>query len=145
MLMQYLYCKIMEISSLSDWEYISLVGYYNSIFEDNTDTNNLLDRGYSAEAIKMLEAKLETKYSNKEVRSLNLVFNCRLDRFKVPYFNLFHSLYQQYEKHGILPFEGPLVDQPARIIEVFNVFDQLKLEREMNLQKEQLKNVKRNS
>lgn len=76
-------------------------------------------------------------------KSLNVSFHSKND-LKHPYFSYFIGLFLAYEK-GILPFSGSLVDQPAKIIEIFEVIQQLRLEREETVRKSIEKENKRNA
>lgn len=51
--------------------------------------------------------------------------------------SVFHWMqaFQQY-KNGIMPFDGALLDQPAKVIEIFSLLEQLQAEREEKLRKE---------
>jgi hypothetical protein len=53
----------------------------------------------------------------------------RKNNFKYPYFSYVLNLYSQYKK-GSLPFPGSVSEQPAKIIEIFNVLEQLELEQQ---------------
>ena len=62
--------------------------------------------------------------------------------YRHPYFNTYLFLYKNYEK-GLLPFEGNILDQPAYIIEVFNLIETLKLEKEAEDMAKQEKELER--
>ena len=51
-------------------------------------------------------------------------------------------MHEAYEK-GILPFEGPLVDQPAKIVDIFNILNNFNLERQQEMQKKNEEAMKR--
>jgi hypothetical protein len=78
-----------------------------------------------------------------EIISLNLHFKKGLDNYNYEYFGYVLSLFDAYDRLGILPFNGCFSDQPAKIIEIFNVLDQLKTERQMKLQEEQQRESKK--
>lgn len=46
----------------------------------------------------------------------------------------YFEMYKLYEK-GIMPFDGAISDQPAKIIDLFNMIDQLKAEKTEENQK----------
>lgn len=124
----------MSISELSFSEYAYIVGNYARIIHKPKRAPDLKARGYSQAAIKDYEAKRATAI---KIRSLNLMFTGDLNSFEHPYFDYFMSLYSAYSSQGILPFPGALVDQPAKIIDIFHVLDQLKYEQEERQMKEQ--------
>lgn len=62
--------------------------------------------------------------------------------FHHPNFGTLVLMHEAYEK-GILPFEGPLVDQPAKIIDIFNILNSFNLERQQELQKKNEEVAKR--
>jgi hypothetical protein len=74
-----------------------------------------------------------------EIISLNIHFKCNLDRFNVSYFEFVIVAFEAYNKNGVLPYPGSLSDQPNKIIEIFNVLDSLKLEREQRAFEQQQK------
>lgn len=125
---EYIYYRIHEISSLTDSEYVALVGNYNNI-DQNDEEQALRDRGYSEARIKhILKDSTGTSF-----KSLNVIFHAK-NNLKHPFFSYFINLFMSFQK-GILPFEGALVDQPAKIIEVFDVLQQLRYESEEAMRK----------
>lgn len=48
------------------------------------------------------------------------------------------TLFDAYQK-GAMPYPGPPADQPAKVMEIFNILTALKTEYEARLQKEQMK------
>ncbi len=61
--------------------------------------------------------------------------------YRHPYFNNFLFLFKNYQR-GILPFKGSLMEQPAYIIDIFNLIENLKIEHE---DAEQARQSKRNN
>jgi hypothetical protein len=57
---------------------------------------------------------------------------CRVDRcignFYTPSIGFWYRAYRQY-LNGVLPFPGALLDQPAKVLDVFGVFESLEYER----------------
>lgn len=122
-LWEYVYYRIVDLSSLSDYEYVSIVSNYNNV--DQTDEEQALkDRGYSENQIKHV---LKNKQGSS-FKSLNVVFH-NSKKINYPYFTYIITLFNQY-KLGVLPFNGCLVDQPAKIIEIFDLLYQLQFEHE---------------
>lgn len=82
--------------------------------------------------------------TSKEVISLDVKFTCGIEHIYVEYFGYVVTLFDLYSKHGVLPYTGSLSEQPAKIIDIFNVLDQLYTEREKHQieehRKEQAKN-----
>lgn len=78
------------------------------------------------------------------VRTLNVRLSGNLDRFKYDNFNYVVTLHNVFEKSGVLPFEGAFSQQPAKIVEIFNVLDQLSFEKREQIQKENQKEAKKN-
>lgn len=65
-----------------------------------------------------------------EVKSLDVVFRTQLSNLHFPEFNYIYTLYSKYDKYGTLPFEGCHADQPARLIEIFDVIGAIHSEEE---------------
>jgi hypothetical protein len=126
----------MGISGLSDSEYKNMVGHYNRLVYGTNIDQSIYDRGYSDAAIK----EMEKRATPQTVESLNLRFTSALDNFELEGFDYYYSLYQYFSTNKALPFSGSLADQPAKIIEIFSLFNQLEQERELKLHKEAQRN-----
>jgi hypothetical protein len=73
------------------------------------------------------------------VTSCGLKFTKHLSRFKYPLFGYALQLFENYER-GLLPFEGSVSDQPAQVMELFSVIQNLRFEQE----KKQMEKIKQN-
>lgn len=65
------------------------------------------------------------RHSGREVFTVD---RC-LGNYYTPNIGLLYRAYQQFEK-GVMPFEGPFLEQPARMIDMFGVFESLEAERQ---------------
>lgn len=135
-LWEYLYFRIMEISTLSDVEYVQIVANYNNIDQDDEE-QILRDRGYDDAQIKI--ALGDKKYTS--FKSLDVVFHEK-STYKYPRFSMVISAFMAYKK-GMLPYNGSYLEQPAKIIDIFNVLNQLELEAQEKAQKAAQKKAKR--
>lgn len=125
---EYLYYKIHEISSLTDSEYAAFViNYHNSGKQD--ESKALKDRGYTKEQI----AHVLGKKKINRLRSLDLEFDDD-NLVKYPWLSFSIITHQGFQQ-GILPYPGSLSEQPAKIIEIFSLLDQLKYEAEEQTRK----------
>lgn len=124
----------MSESGLSDWEYASLIGHYNGLSEKKQE---LKQRGYS-------DAMLAHIKKQKSILAESLNVRFKSDGIIYPYFNYVITLYFAYKNNGILPFAGCMSDQPAKIIEIFNVLDALTDEAQQKAAKEQDRLNKKN-
>lgn len=110
-------------------EYISLVGQYNNIvLKPTNDIKEISNKGYSPEAIAELHKAMGTTFP--EIRSMNLIFKTDLNKFEYPLFNSVMTLFHKYDNFGTLPFSGCHADQPAQIMEIFNILESLRSEDE---------------
>lgn len=135
-LWEYIYYRIFEISTLSDWDYVCIVGNYNNAGHVDEE-QKLRDRGYSEQQVKYaMKGKGASSF-----KSLDVVFHID-NKLKYPYFGYIYTLYNQY-KQGVLPFPGSMSEQPAKIIEIFDVLQQLELEQEEKTRKKLEKESKR--
>lgn len=131
----------MKESTVSSYEYALIVGSYHAIGAKERIDPQLLQRGYTKEQIAELEKRT---ISNQDILySCNLKITGDLKRFKHESFYFYLTAFRAYEEHGILPFSGAYGDQPAKIIEVFEVFEQLKFEETQKIYKEQEREMKR--
>lgn len=78
-----------------------------------------------------------------ELISLNLHFKGDLDKWEYENFNYIMALFDLYHRHGTLPYPGTLSEQPAKVIEIFQILDQLKYEREKKQHEEQERQAER--
>lgn len=78
-----------------------------------------------------------------EVISLDLHIKGDLEQFNYPYFDYVISLYDAYQNNGVMPFNGAHADQPAKIIEIFNILNSLMSERETRIREEQAREAQR--
>lgn len=84
-------------------------------------------RNYTPEAIERVKAKFQGQVAT--IRSLNVKFKTTRE-FSFDGFGYFYGLFRQYQENGVLPFEGCHADQPAKIMEIFDVFEQLHYEKQ---------------
>jgi len=112
--------------------------------QDNSIDPRLLERGFTDEQIQKLQQQLSIKTRADIARSLNLRLSGDLSRFKYDNFSFAVNMHNAFEKHGILPYNGPYTEQPAQIIEIFNVLDQLSFERREKQHRENQKERKKN-
>ncbi len=78
----------------------------------------------------MLEKHLEKKISGQSVQLLNLKFKGSLKQYVYPYFDFILSSFMAFKNSGTLPFEGSYSDQPAQILEIYNVLQAIQNEYE---------------
>lgn len=132
--------NIFHISQLSDPDFALIVGQFNHSLSGSKEEidPSLSERGYSPEAI----AAAKKKVAFNPIVSCGLRFTKHLSNYKYPLFTYVVSLFQNYEK-GNLPFEGPVSDQPAQIMEIFSVFEHLRAEQQSKINQKLEENVRR--
>lgn len=86
--------------------------------------------------MKALHDQVKDKVNHESYTSGGLKIVGDLERFEYPAFNYAMTLYDQYDRNGILPFEGVHSDQPAQVLEVFDLLQSLKLEQEEKARRE---------
>ena len=79
----------------------------------------------------------------QSVVGLNLRFSRDLKEFKHPSFDFIYTLYDAWESHNTLPFNGAFSDQPNKIIDHFSILDALKHETEKKTQAEAARQSKK--
>lgn len=124
----------MQISALSTYDYITLIAHYNRLQKKDRVDPRLLTRGFTEDQLKQLQKTLGK--SPDELISLNLHFKTDLTKFNYPHFNYVFRLYDRYNDAGVLPFKGSHSDQPAQIMEIFSVLEQLQMETQKELHEE---------
>lgn len=80
---------------------------------------------------------------NKSVVSLDLEFTRDIKEFKHPSFSFIYNIYTAWNTHNALPFNGSYTNQPNKIIEYFEILDELKHESEMKTRAEHEREMKR--
>lgn len=138
-LWDYVMYRIDEISSLSNEDYINIVGHYTRLASEKADFDpNINTRGYSPEAL--AEAKKQTLKYFQPIQTLNLKFKKQLDDFEFEPLNYTLTLFENYER-GLLPYPGSVSEQPAQLMEIFGVLQSLRQERQQLEYKKMQKNV----
>ncbi|MFW7381474.1 MAG: hypothetical protein ACOH5I_21880 [Oligoflexus sp.] len=112
------------------------------------DNPEELERRLKAlEALEVAEGQVQprektTRYAPYEIAGSPERFHNHL------VFNQLWTIYDCFDRHGTLPFPGSLMQQPAKVMDVFTVLRNLKssydLEQMKKQQKEQNKRVRRN-
>ena len=132
----------MEVSGLSHWDYVNLVGHYHKLSEGELISPEVYEKGYTEAQIKHLEQRAKEQRGFNRIKSLDLLFQGSLQEYEYSQFNYVMTIYNQY-KIGMLPFEGPLADQPAQIIDIMSVISQLQFEAEKRQRDEYERQQKR--
>lgn len=143
----------MRISGLSDYDYVKLVAtwFYNVEDKFNCEEQKskylmmpesekkindyMLARGCLGKS--ELSGVVYDKPTNRPRYQQDEVcfYNCFCN-FIDPSTNFLLNLFWYFDK-GILPFQGAITEQPAKIIDVFNVFTHLKHEKQKDDAKKQ--------
>ena len=124
----------MDLSSVGSYEHALLVGHYNSLSAKDQISSELLDRGYTPQQIAILEKRTITDKTS--VISCGLKFYGDLARFSHSSFSYYMQTFHAFDNHGTLPFKGTFNDQPAKILEIFDIFFELKHEQQERMHKD---------
>lgn len=120
---------------------MNIVGNYQKVQEP--EGPNLHSRGYSKEALLELERQMHEQGKSTKYRCLNLSLPGPLNQYCYPLLGYVVTLHKSFTDNGVLPFSGPLADQPAKIIEIFNTLDSLNHENETRIREQQERENKR--
>lgn len=118
--------KIQELSSLSGYERITLITKYNSSYKKQSIDPKIFENR-SEEQIKYLRRTIG------KLRNISCGFIFEKDYTEYPeceFFNFAVFSNYAFTKNGILPYPGSLIEQPAKIIEIFECLFELDAERE---------------
>lgn len=129
---QAIYLEIDRISTVSLEECVSIIARFNSAGVEEIDYSRY--KPWQIEDMK--------KSRRKTVTSLGVQFKTDLTQIKCSFYDLYATLFNQFEKHGTLPFPGALTEQPNYIIEVFNLFGALMSESQTKQQEQSNKKRK---
>jgi len=115
---------------------VHLIGHLNRLLLKDQDVDDLAKRGYTREQLDaMYSAMKQQDRKIPEVKSLNVSFRTDLSDFNFPQFNFVYAMYSKYDKYGVLPFGGTHSEQPAKMIEIFDVIGAIHAEEEERLRK----------
>jgi hypothetical protein len=129
--------KIFEISSLDNVDFINICAQFVSLLRGEKDNlGELRARGYTE---KQLASMQKTKVVS-DVTIQNIRFTRPLTDFKYSKMGYVLTLLDQYEK-GNMPFPGSVSEQPAQIMEIFNLLQGLKQDYRASLEKQQASKV----
>jgi hypothetical protein len=114
-------------------EQCNLIGSYHRVFNKPVDLSR-----YTEEQ----RAAVRASKRAPSVTYLGLTF-VDIEAFECESFDLICTLFNSFDRHGTLPFEGSFVDQPNKIVETFNVLRGLMNEAESKERKKQEQLAKR--
>lgn len=97
-------------------------------------------KGYTKEQIEAMQSA--SSKQKRSVETLGFIFTKPLTHFKLDNFDYLASLFNNYDKYGNLPFQGPITENPAKVIEIFNIIKALLSEKQSKEEKK-LSNKKR--
>jgi hypothetical protein len=118
---------IQDISSLSAYDYICIVAEFNQATGNGTIAeDDLVSRGYTPEAIAGLrraQGKPENQFESCGVR-----FSTSIANFAYPGLYKLLTVHEYMEK-GVMPFApNAVLEQPAQIMEMVALIQNLKME-----------------
>lgn len=122
-----LFDRALELSQLSIYEFILLVGNYNDAWDGskNRVAPELQDGRYTPEQLELAQSRIKDRFEPFETCGLR--FTKPFGHLKFDLLSYVLLLFENYER-GSLPFTGTVSEQPAQIMEIFNVLRQLKHE-----------------
>lgn len=121
------------MSRLSTRDYVRIVATYGLQSGEHKELSDdeLKGRGYNTAAINAIKKQ---KTGNAGYKSQGLQFTGSLSDHNYSLMDYLFTLFVAYER-GVLPFIGSLSEQPAQIIEAFNLIHSLQIERSQRQQK----------
>lgn len=136
-----LFLKVEEINYLTDAEMVGIISTFSSIHEENFNCNNCKKRmgQIARDDLKGCSKILKSDVANWRNQ---ITFQTCPVNFYSQAFAVYIDLFRHFE-NGILPFKGGLLEQPNKIMEVFNLIESLKIERSNERQKKQEKMAKK--
>lgn len=131
--------KILELSSVSNEDFVNLVAHYTALINGEIDDEDeLKQRGYSEEAI----SRMKKKKTSTSVKLLGLHFTKPLIKFKYNYLRYVLVLFDNYEK-GNLPFPGSVAEQPSQVMDIFDIIQAIRQEAQNRVNAEAIQQVKK--
>jgi len=125
--------EIQNLNSITAKEYVSLISSFWAIYSPEYNCQKCIKK-YS-ESARDLRKSCFTK-RQKPIISYEGInyYKCPSNWSNSGVFRLIDMF--RFFKNGMLPFEGGLLNQPAKLIDVFSLFDNLLFEHQKDLEKE---------
>jgi hypothetical protein len=145
--------EVQKISSVTLDEWIILISTLYSIEEEKFDCSKCLKKYAQRTDYEAMTAKLRLSKSCEsfqsqpvhqiEAEGVRLSFTTCIGNFKRPSMLRWVEAHRQYQT-GILPFSGGFLDQPNKVIEIFNLISsEQNRRREAQVQKQRLMQASR--
>jgi hypothetical protein len=137
----------LEISSLSDYDYALINATWLSLTNEDfqcSRVESMYEKRSDAEVqikIRRIQKGCGVISNSPKIEIGRIAYHSCLchQNFQHPLIGHLMSLSANYEK-GNLPFSGAVMDQPAQIMEIIELIEHLKMEREAELQAKAAKN-----
>lgn len=146
MFWEYVYTRIIDISTLSLYEYALInatwYNHTNDKFQCSKTEELLKNRSDAEIVIKFRRAekgcgKIE-KFPKIEIDGIGYHSCLCHENFQTQSLSYYIALYDSYNK-SILPCSGGLMDQPAKFLDIISLFEKLYAEQEKELLNKQKK------
>lgn len=130
-----------ELNSLTIKDSAEIIATFNVIFNDNFKCEKCIARARQ-------ELRDLRKGCSVEISSKVLNYKDRIGFYKCPanfYSEQIALMIESFRtfKLGVLPYKGGLLEQPAKIIEVYHFIENLMIEHEIEMQKKNQMRAKR--
>ncbi len=132
---------VLDINSVSDQEYVSLVTSVESVFNPTYDCSKCINR-FKDKASLERQFKIKSCTTSGAFRFQidNIRYNKCPGNYVSPQVSYLLSLFSAHDKHGILPDSGTLLDQTYKTWEIICIIESVVMS---NRKKIQDRNAKR--
>lgn len=117
--------EIIRLNTLTEFETLQVTASIWSIFDEKWNCYKCMTSRHF-EAYKKVKGCVSTPKTNYQVEGFKI--NKCLGNFTSREVYSYFEMFKMYER-GIMPFGGAMVDQPAKVIDLFNMIEQLKAEK----------------
>lgn len=121
----------MKASTLTEFETLQVSASVASIFDQKWNCYQCSKHKHF-ESYKKVKGCISTPKTNYQIEGFKI--NKCLGNFASREVYAFIEMHKLYEK-GVMPFGGSMADQPAKLIDLFNIIGQLKNEHQEKLDK----------
>lgn len=121
---------MIRLNTLSEYETLQVTASIWSIFDDKWNCYTCVNSKVH-ERLKTVKGCISTPRTNYKVEGFKL--NKCLGNFASKEIYAYFDMFKLYDK-GIMPLGGAMIDQPAKLIDLFNMIDQLRAEKIKELQ-----------
>ena len=134
---------VLELSSISLYEIMTLKACFKIVTRKEFQCSQCKDPKFPKEYLDKRRRVKGCFGSNRPVFQIDeFKFHTCIGNLWSNSFDIVMDMYNLYNKRGKLPFDGTILDQPAKILDIFKIMDSLRNEYEQEQEAKEKNNGK---